>query len=268
MGYSAFVGTGPQELDRVRQRRAEEYVSYLGADTCYLGFDMRRPPFDDIRVRQSIAMSIDKETLNNVTLKGTVFPAAGGFVPPAIPGYSEGIELAYDPEQARRLLSEAGYPDGRGFPPVEALTSYDIAPYVEFLRSGWRDILGIEIPWKIIEFGEFLNRMAREPLQIFGAHWQADYPDPDNFLRMCITEIRKEFQNDFYMELIEKARSSTDQDERLMLYRQADRMLMEEAIIVPLSYVPNHILVKPWVKRFPISPFRGVYGKDVILEEH
>jgi ABC-type oligopeptide transport system substrate-binding subunit/class 3 adenylate cyclase len=261
-------GLAPQELDRVRQRRAEEYISYPGADTCYLGFDMSRPPFDDLRARKAFAMSIDKETLNHVVLKGIVFPATGGFIPPLIPGYSEGIELPFDPEQAQRLLAEAGYPDGRGFPPIEALTSYDIAPYVEFLRSEWQDILGIEIPWKIIELGEFIDRMAREPLQIFGAHWQADYPDPDNFLRTCITEISRLSHNDFYMKLIETARSTPDQGERMMLYRQADKMLIEEAIVVPLSYVPNHILVKPWVKKFPISPLSGLYGKDVILEPH
>jgi ABC-type oligopeptide transport system substrate-binding subunit/class 3 adenylate cyclase len=261
-------GLGPRELDHVRQRRAAEYLAYPGADTCYLGFDVRRPPFDDIRVRQAIAMSIDKDTLNNVTLQGIVFPATGGFVPPNIPGHSEGIGLPYDPERAQRLLAEAGYPGGRDFPIVEVLSTHDIAPYVAFLQSGWRELLGIEIPWKIMEFGEFLDRIVREPSHIFGAHWQADYPDPDNFLRTSIADVVSSFRNNFYTKLIEEAGSTPDQIERMRLYRRADRMLMEEAIIVPLSYVPNHTLVKPWVKKFPISSFRWFYGKDVILEPH
>jgi ABC-type oligopeptide transport system substrate-binding subunit/class 3 adenylate cyclase/ABC-type transporter Mla MlaB component len=261
-------GLAPQELNRVRQRRAGEYVSYPGADTCYLGFDVSRPPFDDPRVRQAFAMSIDKETLNNVVLKGIVFPATGGYVSPNIPGHSEGIGLPYDPKRAQRLLAEAGYSQGHGFPTVEALTSYDIAPYVGFLKSGWENILGVEIPWEVMEFGEYLDRISRKPAQIFSAHWQADYPDPDNFMRTSIIHLETSFRNDVYNKLIETARYTPDQGERMRLYRQADKMLMEEAIIVPLSYIPNHILVKPWVKKFPISSFRWLYGKDVIIEPH
>jgi oligopeptide transport system substrate-binding protein len=229
---------------------------------------VHRPPFDNPRVRQAFALSIDKDTLNYIVLKGIVFPATGGYVPPNIPGHSDGIGLTYDPEQAQKLLAEAGYPGGCGFPIVEALSTHDIAPYVEFLQSGWKELLGIEIPWKIMEFGEFLDRIVREPSQIFGAHWQADYPDPDNFLQTSIVQLQTLFQSDIYKKILERARYATDQVERLRLYRQADRMLMEEAIIVPLSYVPNHTLVKPWVKKFPISAFRWFYGKDVVIEPH
>jgi len=261
-------GLAPQELDRVRQRRAGEYVSYPGADTCYLGFDVSRPPFDDPRVRQAIAMSIDKETLNHVALKGIVFPATGGYVSPNVPGHSEGIGLPYDPEQAQRLLAEAGYPRGRGFPPVEALTYWEVAPYMAFLRSGWEAILEREIPWEVLGFGEYIDRMTQEPAQVFGNHWQADYPDPDNFLRTSLIQRETSFRSDFYEKLIETARYAPDQDKRMGLYRQADKMLMEEAIIVPLSYIPNHMLVKPWVKKFPISSLKWLHGKDVILEPH
>jgi ABC-type oligopeptide transport system substrate-binding subunit/class 3 adenylate cyclase/ABC-type transporter Mla MlaB component len=261
-------GVAPQELDRVRQRRAGEYMSYPGADTCYLGFDVSQNPFNDIRVRQAFAMSIDKETLNHVALKGIVFPATGGFVSPNIPGHSEGIGLPYDPEQAQRLLAEAGYPEGRGFPLVEALTSYAVAPYVEFLRSGWEDILGIDIPWEVLEVGEYLERIFRQPVQIYAMHWQADYPDPDNFLRTSGIQQQTSFRSDIYRDTIETARYTPDQSERMRLYGQADRMLIEEAIIVPLSYVPNHILVKPWVKKCPVSSFRWLYGKYVTIEPH
>jgi oligopeptide transport system substrate-binding protein len=263
-----LLGFAYHEADRIRHLRAEEYVLYPGVNTSYMGFDVSRPPFDDSRVRRAFAMSIDKETLTHVTSRGFVFPATGGFVPPGIPGHSEGIGLPHDPEQAQRLLAEAGYPEGRGFPVIEALTKKDGASSAKFLRSGWEDILGIEIPWQILGLREFSDRISREPPQIFYTGWQADYPDPDSFLRTSISLDATSWQNQVYESLIETARYTQDQGERMRLYRQADKMLMEEAIIIPLSYVPNHILVKPWLKKFPISSFRWLYGKDIILEPH
>lgn len=263
-----LLGIAYHVADRMRQRRAEEYVLYPGAGTSYIGFDVSRPPFDDVRVRRAFAMSIDKETLTHVTSAGFVFPATGGFVPPGIPGHSEGIGLPYDPEKARKLLTEAGYPEGHGFPVIEALTKTVGVSSAKFLRSGWEDILGIEIPWKILGLVEFVDRISREPSQMFYTAWLADYPDPDNFLRTSIPLEATSWKNHVYENLIGTARYTQDQVERMGLYRQADKMLIEEAIVVPLSYDPNHILVKPWVKKFPISSLRWLHGKDVILEPH
>jgi ABC-type oligopeptide transport system substrate-binding subunit/class 3 adenylate cyclase/tetratricopeptide (TPR) repeat protein len=261
-------GLSPHEVDHARHRRAEEYVACPGAGTGYVGFDVSRPPFDDLRVRQAFAMSVDKESLNHVALKGFVFPATGGFVPPGIPGHSEGVGLPYDPEQARKLLADAGYPAGQEFPDINALTFVDGAPYAEFLQLGWKDILGIKIPWEVVEWGEYLNRMIREPAQVFGAAWLADYPDPDSFLRTSNLQQVTSWQSQIYRNMIETARYTPDQSERMRLYRQADKMLIEEAIIVPLSYFRDHILVKPWVKKFPVSSIRWLYGKDIVLEPH
>jgi ABC-type oligopeptide transport system substrate-binding subunit/class 3 adenylate cyclase len=261
-------GLSPIEFDSARHHRANEYMSRPEVGTGYMGFDVSQPPFDDIRVRRAFAMSIDKVGLNHVTMKGYVFPATGGFVPPGIPGHSEGIGLNYDPEKAQRLLAEAGYPEGRGFPVVKALTFVDGAPYAEFLSTTWKNILGMEIPWEILEFSEYLEKVNQGHSQIFGAAWQGDYPDPDSFLRTCIFLDLTSWQNHEYQNLIETARYAPDQGERMKLYQQADRMLMEEAVIVPLSYTRDHILVKPWVKKYPISSIKWLYGKDVLLEPH
>jgi ABC-type oligopeptide transport system substrate-binding subunit/class 3 adenylate cyclase/ABC-type transporter Mla MlaB component len=261
-------GLSPHEVDHARHRRPEEYVSCPGAGTGYVGFDVSRPPFDDPRVRRAFAMSIDKESLNHVALKGFVFPATGGFIPPGIPGHSEGIGLPYEPEQARKLLAEAGYPAGQGFPDIKALIFVDGAAYAEFLQLGWEDILGIKIPWEVVEWGEYLNKIIQEPTQVFGAAWGADYPDPDSFLRTSNMLQATSWRNDEYRDMIEAARYTQDQFDRFRLYSRADRMLIEEVIIVPLSYFRDHILVKSWVKKFPVSSIRWLYGKDVILEPH
>ena len=97
--------------------------------------------------------------------------------------------------------------------------------------------------------------------------WIADYPDPDSFLRVCIRH-RTRWRNEVYDRLVAAARGVMDQGERITLYQQADRILVEEAPIVPLYYGRYHLLLKPWVKKFPTSPMHSWYWKDVILEPH
>jgi len=110
----------PAGLNRARQRCAGEYVWGPRLSLDFAGFDVSRPPFDDRRVRRAFTLATDRETLADVILRGYASPATGGFVPPGMPGHSPGIGLPYDPEAARRLLAEAGYPGGRGFPPSPA----------------------------------------------------------------------------------------------------------------------------------------------------
>jgi oligopeptide transport system substrate-binding protein len=261
-------GLPPQEVDRSRHRRVEEYVLVPGPGIGYLGFNVSRPPFNDLRVRKAFAMSIDKETLNHVLLRGLVLPATGGFLPAGFPGHSEGIGIPYDPEQAQKLLAEAGYTQEQVFPPIYGLTFIDGAAHTNFLQSSWVEILGIETSWEILEFGAYFEKIAKEPVQVFGAAWIADYPDPDSFLRTNNLLRLTNWQNEVFENCIESARHASDQDERMRLYRQADRLLVEEAIIVPLSYFQDHILVKTWLRRFPVSPQRWLHGKEVILEPH
>ncbi len=89
-----------------------------------MSFDTTRPPFDDVRVRQAFAHALDRPALAQAVLHGLVSPATGGLVPPGLPGHAAGIGLVYDPERARRLLAEAGYLDGRGFPVYRSLERF------------------------------------------------------------------------------------------------------------------------------------------------
>lgn len=132
-----LYGPPPAEVARIRQDHPGEYVLAPQPAVCYVGFDVSRPPFDDVRVRRAFVLATDRETLADVALRGFHFPAAGGFIPPGIPGHSPGIGPAYDPDQARKLLAEAGYPGGRGFPIVEALTMVAPVGLSEYLQPQW-----------------------------------------------------------------------------------------------------------------------------------
>jgi oligopeptide transport system substrate-binding protein len=187
-----------------------------------------------------------------------------------MPGHSPGIGQPYDPEGARCLLAEAGYPGGRGFPVLDALTVDRPAavPTIEYLQAQWLENLGVEITWKKMEWGRLLDRLSRETPHMRYAGWVADYPDPDNFLRVGFLWERTGWRNEAYDRLVEGARRVMDQEERMRMYGQADGILVEEAPVLPLLYWRFHLLVKPWVRKYPTSPMKTWFWKDVIIEPH
>ena len=260
----------PADWDRARQRYAGEYVSGPALMTFYIGFDVSRPPFDDRRVRRAFALATDRETLADVAMRGYISPATGGFVPPGMPGHSPGIGLPYDPEGARYLLAEAGYPDGCGFPVLESLAANwpYVAPTFEYLQARWMENLGTEITCKHMKLERLLDRLFGETPSMFLLAWIADYPDPDNFLRGAPWRVLTGWQSEAFDGLVEGARRVMDQEKRMRMYQQADRILVEEAPILPLFYSRVRLLVKPWVKKFPVSPLKWWFWKDVVIEPH
>ena len=256
------------ETEAARQRHVQEYVSETELGTFCLSFDASRPPFDDPRVRRAFVLATDRDAL--AVARGFVFPATGGFVPPGMPGHLAGIALPYDPEGARELLGEAGYPGGRGFPVVEALAPEgpEAPEFAEFFLVQWRGNLDVEILWEGMGWATYLDRLNRSPPHMFAIGWTCDFPDPDNFLRVGLQRNTSGWRNEAYERLVEDARRAMDQEERMKLYGQAERILVEEAPIMLTAYMRRHRLVKPWVSRFPTSASRPWFWRDVIIEPH
>ena len=264
----SFAHLPAAEWSRARQRYAGEYVSGPELATYYIGLDVTRPPFDDLRVRRAFALATDRETLAHVALRGYTFPAMGGLVPPGMPGHSPTIGLRYDPEAARKLLAEAGYPGGKGFPTVESLAPewYLTGPALKSLRAQWLENLGVDIAWKTMEGSRFMKRMWGRRTHMWFRRWLADYLDPDSFLRASVWRVLSSWQDEAYDQLVEGARRVTDQDERMKMYQQADGILVQEVPLLFLYYGRFHLLVKPWVKNYPPSAFKPWFWKDVIIE--
>jgi ABC-type oligopeptide transport system substrate-binding subunit len=257
-------------LASTRQRFAGEYVSGPWMSTSFIGFLTRKPPFNDQRVRRAFAMATDRENLADVILRGYAFPATGGYVPPDMPGHSPEIGLKFDPDGARRLIAEAGYPGGVGFPAIECLARDDPGHELacEYLQSQWKEHLGINIEWKQIKWVDFYDLISEETPNMWMVSWYADYPDPDDSLRIAWWIGYTGWKNETYNYLVEGARRVMDQQERMSMYQQADKTLIDEAPLLPLCYRRFHMLVKPWVKNISTSPLKWWLWKDIVIEPH
>ncbi|MHB9032160.1 MAG: ABC transporter substrate-binding protein [Anaerolineae bacterium] len=252
-----------------RANYPSELINSSASMTIYLAFDTSRAPFDDRRVRQALVRVVDRDALANGGLQGFVTAAEGGLVPPGTPGYSPGIGLPYDPDTARRLLAEAGFPKGEGFPQIEAVsTPCALGSMQEYISEGWRRQLGINIQWQMLSWLEYRARISRQSPQILTLGWSADYPDPETFLGVAMHQSFCTWHNPQFEQYLKQARRLPDEVERARFYQAADRLLMEEAAICPLCYKQAHLLIKPWVERFPVSATRNDFWCDVVINPH
>jgi ABC-type oligopeptide transport system substrate-binding subunit len=260
-----------EQIDRLRQHRADQFISTPQPITYWLCFNVTRPPLDDARVRRALTLATDRDVLARIC---RMAPATGGFVPPGIPGHSPGIGLPYDPERARLLLAEADYPGGRALPTLRGLvwdSGFWAGGLADHLEAQWRRELGVEVTWEHAG-AEYDDRVLQEQHDLTAAVWGADYPDPDNFLRVGFRHPnppqRIEWRDEEYDRLVEQARRVPDQGERMALCRRADRFAVEQAPFLAICYGQSRILLKPWVKRYAYLIVQWSQWKDVIIEPH
>lgn len=270
----SFPHLPPEKQKQLREDLVGEVRSGPSLAAWMVGFVLDQPPFDDRRVRRAFAMAIDRDVLANVVQRGLVIPATGGFLTPVHAAYSEGIALPYDPDQARRLLAEAGYPDGSGLPAIKMVNghaSLSVEANLSYLQAQWRDHLGVNVVWETTwNMRDFLHRMKQDPPHLYFVRWAGKHSDPDDFLYLessMIWEIAR-WRDPGYFALVDQARGLAAWSRRMDLYKQADRKLVEEAVLLPLVYDQIHFLVKPWVKRFVPSAIQRWHLSEVILEPH
>ena len=136
------------------------------------------------------------------------------------------------------------------------------------MQAQWRENLGVEVEWDVLDIVTAHEMASREIPALFFVAWGANYPDPDSFMRVCFQQPYHNWHHEGYNRLVEEARQLTDQTQRMRLYRQADRILMEQIPLIPLFYGRLHFLVKPWVRNLHLAPTWEVFWKDVIIEPH
>jgi len=207
------------------------------------------------RVRQAFAHAIDKDQLIKIALKDTA-KRANGILPPGIPGYDANFAgLSYDPQKAKQLLAQAGYPGGKNFPKlvISFRQGYQLlADAVMAIRDDLKRNLGIDVDSRQVEWTQFLSERRNGTMPCYHLRWAADYVDPQDFLSLMLRTGAEEnsigYSNPAFDRLCDQADVERDSSKRADLYRQAERVAVEDAPWVCLYHLPDIELHKPYVK--------------------
>jgi oligopeptide transport system substrate-binding protein len=253
----------PNKLDTYRRDHPDELRIDPWLGIYYYNFNVTQPPFTDPRVRRAFALAIDREALVKDVMRGGQAPAFAASYP-GTSGYVPRAHLTGGVAEARRLLAEAGFPGGRGLPPIELLYNTNVAynrAMAEAIQAMWRQNLGAAVTLTTQEWKVYLDSMQTGHYQIARAGWIADYADPHVFLEIYGTGNGNNYtrwSNAGYDRLLHDALLAPDEAARYEIYQKMDAILVRECPIVPLFY---------YTKTYALSP--RVHGWwPTLLDEH
>lgn len=254
-----------------RENRPELLHTEPLLSSWYLNLNTTRPPLHDVRVRRALSLAVDREALCRIALSGARAPAFA-LTPPHCGGYTARARAATDAVAARRLLAEAGFPEGRGMPELELQIrpSRDMGKVAEFLQECWRRELGIRVSIAQLENKIALDNQHRLAYSIAIAGWIADYPDPLNFLETNMTGNGNNWtgwSHPAYDRLLDTANATADTAARFELLQQAEAILMQELPAIPLHYDTQTYLLHPGVRGWTPAPLQIRHYQYIRLEQ-
>ena len=251
-----IVGVPPDFVGQLASSPKANLMKQVGAHVWYLGINNQKKPFDDKRVRQALNYAVNKDAIVNDVLKGTGSPSSG----PVLPG-TWGAEPAlraypYDPARAKKLLAEAGYPNGfttTMWVPESGSGMQSPVAMATVMQSNLKAV-GVNVTLQTMEWGAFLAKLRSKEQDLFALSWMAGSEDPDMVMYPLLHSSqwtpngpnRALYKNDRFDDLLHQARQSTDQAKRAQLYREAQKILVEDA---PWVFVDHEVQIAATSKR-------------------
>ena len=264
----------PADLEAMMADPNINVMQQEGLNVGYLAMNTEKDPFTDVRVRQAINMAIDRDAIIEAVYLGAGVIAKNP-IPPTIWSYNDAItDYEYDPEQAKALLAEAGYPDGFSTDlwamPVQRPYNPNAQRMAEMMQADLAEI-GINAEIVSFEWGEYLDRSKNGEHQMLLLGWTGDNGDPDNFLHVllgCAAATganRARWCHEPFDDLLQQAKQSSDPDERTRLYEEAQVIFKEEAPWVTIAHSVVFMPMLNNVQNYKIDPFGGhpFYGVDL-----
>ena len=262
---------GEKYSDRIQIQRspalATDYLGFL-LDTSFA--TVRNNPWTDVRLRQALNFALDRDRIITQVMHGIGSPARS-ILPPNMPG-SSGRGYSYDPQKARQLLAEAGYPGGKGLPP---LTLTATASYLDLCEMIQHDLaaFGIKLIVDVVPLSTHKEGVANGDFIFFRKNWMADHPDAENFLLLFTSANAApagpnytRFSNAAYDELYEASLITSDQDRRLELYAQMDSIIVEHAPAVFLHHPEVVRFARKEINGLVADPMNGLDLRRVRME--
>ena len=248
--------------------------------TCYwLVLNCQEDVVKDAKVRKALSMAIDRDKLVENVTKGGEIPAYD-LIPPQVEDTSTGEAFnkdssdyySYNVEEAKKLLSEAGYPDGKGFPTLTYAISSgsNHAEIAQAIQSMWKENLGINVDIVEEELSVFISDRKAGKFNIARYTWEGSYADPDTWLSLYVSDSENndsKYNSSKYDEIVKKAQQEIDPAKRFKLLHEADEVLVKEDMgVIPLFYPVNNYLVKSSIKNLGINPNGDIYWKGASVE--
>ena len=251
-----IVDVPPDFLGQIAQSPKTTLLMQVGAHVWYLGINNQKKPFDDKRVRQALNYAVNKEAIVRDVLKGTGSLSRGPVLPSTW-GADPGLKpYPYDPERAKKLLAEAGYPSGFSttlWVPESGSGMQSPVPMSTVIQSNLKAV-GITVALQTMEWGAYLAKLRTKEQELFALSWMAGNEDPDMVMYPLLHSSqwtpagpnRALYKNERFDELLHQARLTTDQGKRAALYREAQRILVEDP---PWIFIDHEIQTAAHSKR-------------------
>ena len=242
------------KIDTYKREFPESYRQEPYYGVYFFRFNVTKPPLNDKRVRRALALAIDRESIVRNVTRGGQTPAYN-FTPPS-PKFKSEARIAGDLAEAKRLLAEAGFPEGRGFPQVSILynTSENHRAIAEAIQQMWRTRLGVDIGLTNQEWKVYLDSQDTLAFDIARAGWIADYVDPNTFMDMWRTGGGNNdtgWSNATYDALLDESAKVSSDAERFAIYQKLEAMLADEVPIIPLYFYTRVFAMNPKLRFVP-----------------
>ena len=223
-------------------------------ETFYLRFNVAKPPLDKLKVRQALARALDRAAICRSVLRNSRAPAHA-FTPPATAGYTAQASVPDDFAAARRLLAEAGFPGGKGFPTLEVQIKNDDLhrSVLEAIQQMWRRELGINVVIAPLEQKTWIANQQAMTYQVSSSRWAGDYLDPNTFLDLFVTNggnNQTGWGRPEYDRWIAEAAHTLETARRQALQQKAEALLLDEVPVVPLFHGARVYLIHPAVRNW------------------
>ena len=267
----------PNDLVAMREDRRMVVSSQIGLNVSYVSYNVKKKPFDDVRVRRALNMAIDKRRLLRAAYKHTAIPASNP-IPPNLWSYNRELDDdVYDPEAAKKLLAQAGYPNGfhthLWAMPVQRPYMPNAALLAKLLKEDWAEI-GVNVTIQSPEWRDYIRdaHAGKHSMALYG--WTGDNGDPDNFLNTMLGcdavggNNVSQFCDHDYDSLVKRAQTLQSREERSHLYEQAQLIFKTQVPWYTIAHVTQYKAMRREVVGFQMSPLghHDFWGVDLLPE--
>ena len=267
----------PSEYPRLLKDKKLQIYPYFG--TYFYCFNVSKAPLDNPKVRKALSLAIDRQAIISNITKGEQ-KVALAWVPFGTRDAKPGEDFRIvggsyikdnDIETAKKMLAEAGYPEGKGLPPITVIynTSDVHKAIAEAIQEMWRKNLGVQVSLSNQEWKVFINTRSKGDYHISRHGWIGDYADPMTFIDMFEASGGNndaQYKNPAYDSLVRLAKASNNPEVRMKAMHEAEKLLMDDAVIAPIYFYTRVVMAKPNVKGFQRSVLGQVYFKEAYLE--